>query len=55
VEKKLFLIVFLLTSCFFYGLERTLYVDNFNDILGKTAAYTLAIDQQLTWSDVSKN
>ncbi|PIX13421.1 MAG: hypothetical protein COZ74_06350 [Flavobacteriaceae bacterium CG_4_8_14_3_um_filter_31_8] len=34
VEKKLFLIVFLLTSCFFYGLERTLYVDNFNDILG---------------------
>ena len=28
--------------------------EHFNDILGKTAAYTLAIDQQLTWSDVKK-
>lgn len=34
VKKKLFLIVFLLTSSLFYGLERTLYVDNFNEILG---------------------
>ena len=29
--------------------------EHYKDILGKTAAYTLAIDQQLTWSDVSKN
>lgn len=32
--KKLFLIVFLFSSSLFYSLERTLYVDNFNDILG---------------------
>uniref|UniRef100_UPI004047E740 hypothetical protein n=1 Tax=Polaribacter sp. TaxID=1920175 RepID=UPI004047E740 len=35
--KKLLLIIFLLTSCLFYGLERTLYVDNFNEILGSPA------------------
>ncbi|WP_211290306.1 hypothetical protein [Polaribacter gangjinensis] len=32
--KKLLFIILLLTSCLFYGLERTLYVDNFNEILG---------------------
>lgn len=28
--------------------------EHFNEILGKKALYTIAIDQQLTWSDVSK-